>query len=540
MDANAVPEVPEVVADFEPEAVTAPAPLVEIEDLSRSFGETRALVCAALAVAHGEIHALVGENGSGKSTLIKILAGVLRSDSGEIRWEGRPARFTSPESAQVKGIFTVFQEILVVPELSVRDNIFVGTEGTFRHSQSRREESGEARTALDELGLEGIDLDRPLRTLSLAERQLVTVARVTVRPWRLLILDEATSALDTSQRDRLFEYLKRWRALGKSILFTSHRMDEVRLLADTVSVLRQGSTIATLRMTDTTPRNVLRLMAGRESAVRASDGSERRRTTKSGAGDGVDLVSALRVEELVVRPGAKAFSVSVGHGEILGIAGLEGQGQVEFVECLCGLRKPVSGSIVVADEASGWRTFRDFGEANRYGIAYVPRDRKQEGLFYALSTLDNFGMALLGTHNRLGFVKWSTIARRFNEYAELLRLKYGPPRDAVASLSGGNQQKVLLGRWLATRPRVLVLNDPLRGVDAVTKEDLYEVFRKLAADGLTIVLLSSEILELLELCDRVAVLHDAGLQTVLEAAGRSETDVVSAMFGRAIEPGTGD
>lgn len=510
--------------------------LLETRGLCRAFGETRALVSASLVLSSGKIHALAGENGSGKTTLIKILSGVLRPDGGELRWQGRASSFTSPASAQAAGISTVFQETLVVPELSVRDNIFLGTDTLFLRRRSRKEEVTVARAALRDLGIVDLDLERPMWTLSLAERQVVTIARATVRPWQLLILDEATSALDARQRARLFAYLRGACSDGRSVLFTSHRMDEVAELADTVSVLRLGKTVASVPMAATSPRQILVMMAGRDSVDRTlGTPPTPERSASEAPGDLGDEV--LRVKGLVLRgPGAE-IDLALARGEILGLAGLEGQGQVEFAECLCGLRRPAKGSVHLAVERGNRRAIGDFRGASRGGVVYVPRDRKQEGLFYPLSTLDNFSLAALGELSRAGIIRRSAVRNQYRHHVELLRVKVGRPGDPVSTLSGGNQQKILLARWLATHPRVLVLNDPLRGVDANTKEELYVLLKRLALDGLSIVLVSTEILELLTLCDRIGVFHDAGLKAILPAAGTSDADVVAAMFGGRTKEG---
>jgi ABC-type sugar transport system ATPase subunit len=507
----------------------SPAPFLELRGLARAFGETRALTDGSFHVGPGEIHALAGENGSGKSTLIKILSGVLRPDAGEIRLDGASRRFADPRAAQAAGIGTVYQETLVVPELSVQDNIFIGTEGVFRRQRSQRDERVAGQAALSELGLEHLDLDRELRTLSLADQQLITIARAIARPWRLLILDEGTSALDASGRDRLFEYLRRSRADGRSILFTSHRMDEVQGLADVVTVLRQGAVVATQPISEVPPSRMLELMAGDELPVRVVDDSGGDVVATVKHADNVSAEAVVRVADLRLRRSSSPFSIDIRAGEILGVAGLEGHGQAEFSDSLCGLYRPVEGTVEIREDS--WKPIRNFGEANRHGIAHVPRDRKTAGLFAALSTLDNFAMALLPTLNRLGIVRKRAVESEFRSHAQLLRLRFGGLNRSVSTLSGGNQQKVLLGRWLTTRPRVLVLNDPLRGVDVTTKEELYALFRKLSADGLTIVLLSSEILELLALCDRIAVFYDGDLQTLMPSEGATEMDVIHAMFG---------
>jgi ABC-type sugar transport system ATPase subunit len=501
-----------------------------IEGLSRSFGETRALNSATLRVYPGEIHSLVGENGSGKSTLIKILSGVLRPDSGTLTWEGEVIQLGNPRNAQGMGIATVFQETLIVPEMTVRDNIYLGTDRLFRYGHRKGEEIAGARQALSDLGLDGLDLDRPMWTLSLAERQLTTVSRAIIRPWRLLVLDEATSALDAQQRDRLFDYLRLARSQGKSVLFTSHRMDEVLALADRITVLRQGATVATMGAKEASRRGILGHMSGREAhAVAGAEPGPRRGGEKQQSL--LPPQPVLRVEDLTLRAASKPVSMEIRAGEILGLAGLEGQGQVEFVECLCGLRRPVSGHLLALKDNGESRTVRHYRGANRLGIRYVPRDRRYEGLFGPLSVFDNFAITLWSDLSRLGLLRRQQARKRFAGFAESSRLVSASPRRPISILSGGNQQKVLLGRWIAMRPRVLVVNDPLRGVDHNTKEELYGLFRRLAADGVAIIFLSTEIAELLTLTDQIAVFHEGSLVAMLPTGMSSDTDVVAAMFG---------
>jgi ribose transport system ATP-binding protein len=505
-----------------------------IEGLSRSFGETRALNSASLRVRPGEIHSLVGENGSGKSTLIKILSGVLPPDSGTLTWEGNLLQLGSPSSAQGMSIATVFQETLIVPEMTVRDNIYLGTDRLFRYGHRKGEERAGARQALSDLGLDGLDLDRPMWTLSLAERQLTTVARAMIRSWRLLILDEATSALDAQQRDRLFDYLRLARSQGKSVLFTSHRMDEVLGLADWITVLRQGATVATMPVSEASRRGILVHMSGRADVADIVGGVASAETgprVHGGEQQSQPGQPILRIEGLTLRAASKPISLEVRSGEILGLAGLEGQGQVEFVECLCGLRRPASGQLLALGDGSGSRTVRGYRGANRLGIRYVPRDRRHEGLFGPMSVFDNFAVTLWSDLNRLGLLRRRQARTTFEDFSESSRLVSASPRRPISILSGGNQQKVLLGRWIAMRPRVLVVNDPLRGVDHNTKEELYKLFRRLAADGVAIIFLSTEIVELLTLTDQIAVFHEGSLVAMLPAEMSSDTDVVAAMFG---------
>lgn len=512
-------------------------PLLEVRDVSRSFGETRALQSACLSVGKGELHALAGENGSGKSTLMKVLAGVLKPDAGKVVWNGAEVRFANPAAAQRAGIAMVFQETLVVPEQTVRQNVVLGTDGMFLRRRSLEAEQEQVRQALDNLGLQHMDMERPVRTLSLAEQQLVTIARAMARPWALLVLDEATSALDSGQRDRLFAYLRSAREAGRSVLFTSHRMDEVEELADSVSVLRLGSLVRRMNINETEPSEILALMAGRTIAERIL--APTAQSVPVAARKYQDEV-VLEVEDLTLRRTSQPFRLALAKGEILGLGGLESQGQEEFADCLSGLRRPSSGGVRVVDAEGSWHSVTSFAEANRRGIAFVPRDRRREGLFPPLAIFDNFAFGLYPQLNRWGVLRRSALTARFDEFVKQTSLKYGSSRNWIGTLSGGNQQKVLLGRWLATQPRILILNDPMRGVDANTKEELYKLLRVLADDGLSIVLLSTEILELLTLCDRIAIFHEGSVEVLLPAAGTTPTDIVAAMFGHDGPTNTGD
>ena len=500
--------------------------LLEMRDVSRSFGETHALTKATLDVRRGQVHALAGENGSGKSTLMKILAGVLRPDSGTIRWKGAETRFGRPRDARVEGISMVFQETLVVPYQSVQDNVVIGLDGIFRHSMDRRTESERARTALDVLGLDHIPLHRLVAELSLAERQLVTVARAIVTPWDLLVLDESTSALDAGARDVLFDYIRAQCAQGRAVLFTSHRMDEVEEIATTTTVLRLGRTVAERPMADTAPEQLLRLMAGQASGEDVVPRAQRAATSRSAADEPV-----LRAVDLSLVDGRRPASLDVRPGEIVGVAGLEGQGQVEFAATLCGLRAPVAGHVEVRDDSGRWTQVRGFSSANRHGIAFVPRDRRNDGLFGPLSIVDNFGFGLYRSQQRLGFIRRGAIRRSFEDFASTVRLHYGAAGDAIGTLSGGNQQKVLLARWIATQPRVLVLNDPFRGVDQNTKRELYDLLRDLADQGMAIVLVSTDLLEILQLSGTTVVFHEQAVQLVAETRSLTEADIVDGMFG---------
>jgi ABC-type sugar transport system ATPase subunit len=495
-------------------------PCLEARDLCRSFGETRALDACSLGVLPGEIHALVGENGSGKSTLIKILSGIIPAEGGTLAWEGQPIHFASPRAAQRAGIATVFQETLVLDEMSVRDNVALGWDGVVRRRSGPAQEAAAIRTALATLGLGAIDIERPAGALSLANRQLVGVARSLLRPWRLLILDESTSALDIEDRERLFAALRRFRAAGRAILFVSHRMDEIQAIADRVTVLRSGRNVATLAHGTFTTERLLELMSTREGAAAAEGQAPGRRP-------GLGAAPVVSGRGVVLRAGRAPFDFDLGRGEILGVAGLEGHGQVAFLECVAGLRSPAHGAV--RSEGIAIRSPRD---AARGRIAFLPRDRKTDGIFAPLSVLDNVTVSCLRRLARWGLLRRALRRGIAEAICRQTRVKMASVHAPIANLSGGNQQKVLLGRLIATRPRALVLNDPLRGVDLGAKRDLYDVLTQLAADGTAILLLSTELVELCLLCDRVMVFHDHAVAATLPRGAVSEHALIAAMFGQ--------
>ena len=515
---------------YSPQAV---GPLLRVAGLRKSYGATKALVACSFDVAPGEIRALLGENGSGKSTFVKILSGVAAADAGGVAIAGVPIAFRSPREAQANGVVTVFQETLVAPELSVLENIFLGVDGLFRWGLRGRDQRRLGRDALDALGAVAVDLDAPVDALPLHRRQIVTLARAMVRPWRLLILDEATSALDVDSRDALFRYLRRQRTAGSSVLFISHRMDEIASLADSVTVLRSGETAATLAIEDA-PSELLISMI---SQSRDGGGEPIRRERRSERAARAPLREPrFRARGVVLRPGRSPIDIEVKGGEILGFSGLDGHGQADFLGVLARLRKAEGGSVESWNEGA-WRPLHTPREAVRNGVAYVPRDRKNDGLFAGMSVLDNYGLPTLWRGSRLTFIDQRALRERAKRDLAVLRTRYASLTGAVGRLSGGNQQKILLARWMAIEPKVMILDDPLRGVDAATKAEIYEVFRDLAARGVSLLLLSTEIEELLITCDRIAVFREAQVSRVLEGPELTREAVVAAMFGQ--KPGVG-
>ena len=526
-------QAPAAAPESPPTGGRGGAPLVRIADVRKAFGATRALVACSLDIAGGEIRALLGENGSGKSTLVKILSGVLPADGGEIVVDGVAAAFRSPRQAQAAGVVTVFQETLIVPELSVVDNIFLGTDGLFGWHLSRTEQRRLAAETLAALDAASIGLDTRLEALPLHRRQIITLARALVRPWRLLILDEATSALDIGGRDALFRYLKHHRPAGSAVLFITHRMDEIANLADSVTLLQSGETTATLPIADAPAELLITMISksrgeGGAGLVRRADGAA--------ASARATETARFRARDIVLRPGARPIDLEVKPGEILGFSGLDGHGQADFLAVLARLRKPESGSVEDWHDGA-WRPVDTMREAVRRGICYVPRDRKNEGLFAGLSVLDNYGLPTLSRWSRLTFIDRKGLSRRAVNDLNVMRTRYPGLKAPVGRLSGGNQQKVLLARWLAVDPKLMILDDPLRGVDAATKVEVYQVFRDLAARGVTLLFLSTEIEELLISCDRVIVFREAQVSRILEGSTLSREAVVAAMFGQTDDGG---
>lgn len=505
-------------------ATAAPPPsdplLLSAEGIRRTFGETVALDSVSLSVKPGEIHAVVGENGSGKSTLIKILSGIVRAEAGSLQWAGAPAAFTSPRMAQEAGIATVFQETLVLNDMSIRDNVMLGLDGVISRKHDSARERELVRAALSEVGIGALDIERLAGTVSLANRQLIGVARSLMRPWKLLILDESTSAIDIEDRDRLFAALRRFRAEGRSILFVSHRMDEIDSLADRTTVLRSGRSVATLERGGFSSETLLDLMSTREGA-RAAEGSGSRNLPSLRD----EIVVGIR--GLSVFEGKEPFDLDVRAGEIMGVGGLEGHGQVAFLESVAGMRRAPSGTI-----NSGGRQITTQRDAAHAKIAFLPRERKTEGIFAPLSVLDNVTVSALGAVARLGVLNAARRNKLADDVTKQTKVKMAGLSTPIASLSGGNQQKALLGRLIATNPRVLVLNDPLRGVDLGAKRDLYEVLSQLAASGVAILLLSTELIELCLLCHRVVVFHDHALSGVIDHEDLSERAIINAMFSQ--------
>jgi ribose transport system ATP-binding protein len=496
-------------------------PRVQIQGVAKSFGETVALRDVNLDASPGEIHAIVGENGSGKSTLVKLLSGVLVPDSGEITVDGSVYR--SPAEAMSVGVCAVFQEVLVAEGMSVAENVLVGPGTTFGLRKISTAQAKEVGALLTRLAGLPVDPGSPIDSLSLSSRQWVTIARALIRTPKVLILDESTAALDLESATRLHEEILKLKARGCCVLLVTHRIAELVGFADRATVLRDGVAVGVLERSELTEERLLELMTGTKprSAAAAQDREQAQ-------------VPLLEARQIRLSTEGAPIDLTLGEGTITGFAGLEGHGQAALLRVLAGVDRSVGGSVRmsrlgVETEISGLKS------AVAQRVIYVSGDRRRDGILPNLSIAQNFAMPLYTRWRRLGLIRSRSLRGPLAKQVAGLSIKLGSPNHAITTLSGGNQQKVLIGRALAMEPLVLVLNDPGRGVDIGTKRDLYNRLRLLADEGAAVVYLSSEIDELVGLCDRVAVMRNGQLFSILEGEEVNVDGVLAAMFGH--QPG---
>jgi ABC-type sugar transport system ATPase subunit len=508
------------------DAVRTSALLVRMTGMAKAFGATEAVRDASFDLRPGEVHALVGENGSGKSTLVKLLGGVHAPDRGTIELSGeKTAALRTPRAAQDAGIVTVFQEVLVAEARSVLDNVWLGVDTLVRQRVGPREKRTRARQALEELLGQPLDLDIAVEELSLSERQACCIVRALLREPRVLILDEATSALDVATRDRLFRMVGRLSGNGVGVIFITHRMDEISEIGDRITVMRSGNTVATLLRGRWTPGELVRLMTGSEQLTEHA----REEAAAPAARQGEVVLSARGVQ---LAPGRRPVDAEIKAGELIGVAGLEGHGQDEFLDALRGAGSVAGAVIRHADGRDVELTSPR--QAARYSVAYVPRERRQ-ALFGWMSIRENFAMPTIRKDSFGVWLSIRSMRRRLAEYVQRMGIVLGDQGDAITTLSGGNQQKVAIARWLAADPRVLLLNDPTRGIDVGAKRDLYSLLTDLVEDGRAVVMLSTELDEHVELMDRVLVFREHELFREIERASLSRQALVSAFFGEAEE-----
>jgi ribose transport system ATP-binding protein len=497
-------------------------PILEARSVTKRFGNTVALHDATLVCQPGSIHALVGENGAGKSTLIKIIAGVVIPDSGTINIDGSPSTIHSPAHAAQHGIVPVFQELSLLPDLTVAANIFISNPpvnrfGLISHTHLKRA----TESLCADLGFEHLDPDALVREIPLAQRQLVEIAKAFSHNPRLLILDEGTSALSAQDVKRVFTVIRRMRDRGHSIIFISHRMSEVEEIADTLTIFRDGQDVGSFPTGAVSHEEMVQLMIGRKL--------EQVFPPRPVVDQPPEPI--LEVEHFSWEPALHQINLQVGKGEIVGLGGLDGQGQGELLYALFGVLRGVYGKIRIHGQEVKI-TSPSVAANPAHRIAFIPEDRKTEGLILPMSVGDNAILPMIDRlMNQFGLVDRAREHSTIHQLIKQMQVKVGSYRVPVRSLSGGNQQKVVIGKWLLTDAQIYLLHDPTRGIDVGTKQEIYQLIRQLADDGAGILFFSTELSELVGMCDRVLVFYEGRIFRELIGDDISEETIVSAALG---------
>jgi len=501
--------------------MNAAPPLLELRAVTKRYGAVAALVDGALSCRAGSIHAIMGENGAGKSTLIKVVSGVVQPTSGSVLVDGEAVRLDGPAAAQARGIVCVFQELSLLPDLCVADNICITAPPRRFGLIDARAQRREAERLLAAVGCEGIDPRARVRDLSLSRQQMVEIAKALGRSPRLLILDEATSALTADDVATVSRLIRGLREQGLCVLYISHRMHEIRELADTCSVYANGRHVESFAAGTRSEAEIVRMMIGRE----LTQVFPARRSAAAAASPRA-AAPVLETRALSWAPRLDRISMSLRPGEIVGLGGLDGQGQREFLLALFGGLAGVEGEILVDGVA-----VRPSGPAAAkvpaLGLALIPEDRKTEGLMLPLSVRDNLAMATLERRRRGPLIDAGAERRAVDGIVRRMRIK-AVPALPVATLSGGNQQKVVIGKWLMAGPRVLLLSDPTRGIDVGTKQEIYRLLRELADEGAAVLFYTTDYDELIGLCDRVLIFYAGRVVRELEGGAITEEAIISA------------
>ena len=499
-------------------AIDVRGPLIAARGIAKQFAGVEVLRDVDLDLARGEIHALLGENGAGKSTFAKILAGVHRPTRGTIALNGMPVEVPDPIAAQKLGITLIHQEPISFPDLSVAENLVLGrTEGALLGRVPWAAMTRDARRLMEVLGI-GIDVTRPMRGLSIADQQMVEIARALASDSRLIIMDEPTAPLTPKEVETLFTIARRLRDEGRTIVFISHRLEEVRALCDRVTIFRDGNKIATEAIDALTDADIIRLMIGRPF----KEYLHKQRTAIGAV--------ALAVEHLTLPGVFFDISFEVRKGEIVGLGGLVGAGRTDVARAIFGLAPAASGSIQVDGHAV---TIAAPSDAIALGLAFVPEDRATAGIFRTLPVEQNISAAIPGRIAPSGFIRRAVEKGLASDSVKKLRIRLASLRQPIGELSGGNQQKAILARWLLTEPKVLILDEPTRGIDIGVKAEFYDMIGELAAGGRAILLISSELPELLALSDRVLVMAEGRLTANLIRGDATQESVMHAAVPRA-------
>ncbi len=492
------------------------APVLVLDHATKRFGAVHALEDGSITLYPGEAHALLGENGAGKSTLVKILAGVHGADGGELLIDGKPVVFSGPAASRAAGVSIIYQEPTLFPDLSVAENIFMGRQPLGRgRAIDRRAMNAAAREVFGRLGVE-LDPDRQARGLSVADQQIVEIAKALSLNARVLVMDEPTAALTGVEVERLFEVMRTLRNEGAAVLFISHRLEEVFASCQQVTIMRDGAFVRTARVDQLTIDDIIRSMVGRDLDSLFPK-------TETAPGEVV-----LDVENLTSEGVFYDIALTVRRGEIVALAGLVGAGRSEVARAIFGIDRRTSGVVRINGTAL---TAHSPMAAMDAGLALVPEDRRQQGLVMDLGIDQNVALASLSRLSHSGLIRRSSERDLAATWADRLQLKFGRMKNPVSTLSGGNQQKVVLGKWLARDPALLIIDEPTRGIDVGTKAEVHRILDELVAQGMAILMISSELPEVLGMADRVLVLHEGRMTAQLSRAEANEDSVMRAASG---------
>jgi rhamnose transport system ATP-binding protein len=516
-DESASPKRP--TADHAP-TPSLGAPLLSLRNAAKAFGAVQAIADASVDLYGGEVHGLVGENGAGKSTLVKILAGVYQPDSGELLVNGTPTTLHGPAAAQEAGIAVIYQEPTLFPDLTAAENIFMGRQPLRRGRRiDARQMREQARGLFERLGVR-LDPGRICRGLSIADQQIIEIAKALSLEAKIIVMDEPTAALSAAEVARLFDVARTLRASGAAVLFISHRLEEVFEICQRVTVMRDGRQMLSRELAGLTADDLVRAMVGRqlENMTAGAHGSPGKQV--------------LRVERLTREGVFTDISFGVCEGEIVALAGLVGSGRSEVARAVFGIDRYDAGSVTV-----NGRPLRKASptSAMAAGMGFVPEDRRQQGLVMDMSVQQNMALASLGRLRQAGLI-FSKSERIFaDDWALRLRIKFGRLTDPVSQLSGGNQQKVVLGKWLGRHPKLLIVDEPTRGIDIATKAEVHRLLERLASDGVAILMISSELPEVLRVGDRILVMREGRLVAEYPRSDASEETIMSAATGQLQE-----
>lgn len=490
--------------------------ILDLQTISKAFPGVQALKDAQLEVLPGEVHALLGENGAGKSTLIKIISGIHRPDSGQMLLDGSPVVFHNPREAQAKGIATIYQELSLYPDLTVAENIFMGHAPRGRFGiidwAAMRAKAAEI---LASLNIHDMDVNTKVGTMNVGNRQRVEIAKALSMNARVLIMDEPTAALTASDTERLFDIVRLLRERGVSVIYISHRLEEVFVLADRVTVLRDGQYVETRQVKDTTEDQLVSLMVGR-----TIDNLYPKLPANT-----KEIV--LETRNLWRRPTTRGVSFQLRAGEIVGLAGLVGSGRSELAQAIFGITPADSGEILLENKPV---RIKNPGQAMRLGIAYVPEDRGTQGLIKQMNIRKNVSLAVLRSLANGSFIRRSAERTLSANTIDQLGIRAFSGEQIVNKLSGGNQQKVVIGKWLASKPKILIMDEPTRGIDVGAKSEIHRLISELAHQGMAILMISSDLPEIMGMSDRILVMREGQLVAEYSREKATQEQIAAAMM----------